>query len=119
MATINTNKTLSAVNGAIRVSGSSGASVEMTGYDMIQDTQLIGTTPELLTWGEISGVPEEVQIVNTDDTHYVDLALDSGGTQIFAHLKPGRSYQGPPKVAGMYAASETGTVRVTKIAVQT
>ena len=50
------------------------ASFSMTGNDMSQLTQEIGTTSELLTFGNITGAPQIVSIRNLDPTNYVEIS---------------------------------------------
>lgn len=74
-------------NGANTVASAS-ASITQTGTDYGLRTQNVGTAAELIDKGDI-GTVGYLFIKNLDPTNYVELALDSGATQIFAKLLPG------------------------------
>jgi len=56
------------------------AAFSMTGNEMVQGTQNIGTTAEIVTFGNITGAPQMVSIRNLDATNYIELGGDSGLT---------------------------------------
>lgn len=67
---------------------SATAAVTQSGTDYQLSTQNVGTSAELLDKGDI-GTVGYLFVKNLDPTNYVELALDSGATQIFAKLLPG------------------------------
>ena len=98
-------------NGA-DISISSAHNVTMTGDDMINTTQVIGTTAELVGFGEITGAPGEVVIKNLDATNFIELGGDSGLTVFKTKLLPGRSTIFQPSSATLYAKADTASVRI-------
>lgn len=73
-------------NGSI--SKSHSVQITQSGTDYVLQTQNIGTSAELIDKGDI-GTVGYMYVRNLDATNYVELALDSGATQIFAKLLPG------------------------------
>ena len=85
---------------------------DQTGNVTVQLIQNIGTSAEILAYGDLSGVPGAILVKNMDATNYVELSLDSGGTQIFAKLAAGRGMVWIPSVAAVYAKANTAACRL-------
>jgi len=84
----------------------------MTGDDLINATQVIGTTSELVSFGEITGAPGEVVIKNLDSTNFIELGGDSGLTVFKIKLLAGRTTIFQPSSATLYAKADTAAVRI-------
>lgn len=104
-------------NGATVRQSASGRS-DMTGDDLIQNTQVIGTTAELVTFGEISGVPQKVLIQNLDSTNYVEIGGDSGLTVFKLQINAGEAALVRLSSATLYAKANTAAVRVLVVAAE-
>lgn len=104
-------------NGA-DISASSSFNLTMTGDDMLNQTQVIGTTAELVSFGDITGAPGLVIIKNLDATNYVEIGGDSGLTVFKLKLLPGQYHQFQPSSATMYAKANTADVRIQVIATE-
>lgn len=98
-------------NGAGLDSGILTKQVTMTGNELIDKTQLIGTSAEAITWGDISGAPGCVQIKNLDATNFVRVSLGDDANY-FAKIRPGHFAQFEPASSTMYAKADTASVRV-------
>jgi C4-dicarboxylate-specific signal transduction histidine kinase len=104
-------------NGA-KSSISSSFNLTMTGNEMIQATQVIGTSSELITLGDISGAPGYFIIKNLDSTNYIEIGGDTGLTVFKLKLKPGQHHAFQPSAAAIYAKANTASVRVQVIATE-
>lgn len=104
-------------NGA-EISIASSNQVTMTGDDLVSITQVIGTTAELISFGDITGAPGEVVIKNLDATNYIEIGGDSGLTVFKTNLLPGRFTVFQPSSATLYAKANTADVRVQIIATE-
>lgn len=118
MADITTTKTLSANKGGMSVTSTHSENITMTGDDMISSTQVIGTTWEALSFGEITGVPIALQVVNLDATNFVQLAIANDNSGVYEKLLAGHSYQGHPAAATIYAKADTAACRVKITAIE-
>lgn len=118
MADVTSTKTLFALKNGATVNVSTSKAYTMAGEDMVQETQLIGTTWEQITMGEISGVPAEMQILNMDATNFVQLAYANDNSQVFEKILAGHAYQGHPVSATIYAKADTASVRIQKVIVE-
>ena len=113
-----TSLQLSATKGGAKVANSVSGRSDMTGDDMIQTTQVIGTTAETVSFGEISGAPQAILITNLDATNYVEFGGDSGLTVFKLKLLAGKSMYITPTSATLYAQANTAAVRIQIIAVE-
>lgn len=104
-------------NGA-EIAISTSNNVTMTGDDLVNVTQVIGTTAELVAFGDITGAPGEVVIKNLDATNYIELGGDSGLTVFKTKLLPGRFTVFQPSSATLYAKADTADVRIQIIATE-
>lgn len=107
---------LAALKSGAQVGYSTAANEDMTGSNLIQTTQPIGTSWEALTFGDISGAPAALLVKNLDATNFVELALANDGTQKFAKIKKGKAILITPSTATIYAKADTAEVVVMKVA---
>src|SRR5216110_3067936 len=89
--------------------------------DIINDTQDINTSSEIITMGDIAaGGAEFVEIVNLDTTNFVSVGFANpvvAGTNTFK-IKAGQSALFPTPSASLYAIADTATVKILKRAVE-
>jgi hypothetical protein len=89
--------------------------------DIVNDTQDIGTSSELITLGEIAaGGAALVELVNLDATNFVSVGFENpvvAGTKTFK-IKPGQSLLVPTPSGALYAIADTDTVKILKKAVE-
>jgi hypothetical protein len=92
--------------------------VDMAGDDMLQATQVIGTSAELVTLGEITGAPGCLMLVNLDATNFVEIGGDEGLTVFKLKILPGEAAFVTLSSATLYALADTAAVRILKIATE-
>lgn len=113
------SSTLTANKGGVSVSQTASETITMDGDDMVQGTQVIGTSWEAIDWGEITGAPRRVQLKNLDATNFVDLATANDDSGVFGILDAnGGTASFRPKVATIYAKADTAACRVSRVAVE-
>lgn len=88
------------------------AKESMTGDEVVNNTQVIGTTAELLNLGEISGAPGLVMIQNLDNTNFVEIGGDSGLTVFKLKIDPGEEVLIRPSTGTVYLKADTAPCRV-------
>lgn len=107
--------------GATVDSGSKQKQLTMAGSKMVQTVIEVGTgaSGELLTLGDIAGVPAAVMITNMDATNYV---LVSGETNLTAVMQlkivAGASVLFTPLAATLYAKANGAACNIQVIAVE-
>ena len=106
----------SASKGGARVALSSSFYLTMSGSEMIQSTQSIGTTAETINLGDITGAPGGFVIKNLDATNYIEIGGDSGLTVFKIKIPAGQFAAFQPTSATIYAKANTAAVRVQIIA---
>jgi inosine/xanthosine triphosphate pyrophosphatase family protein len=104
-------------NGA-KIAASASMTQDMAGDDMIQATQVISTTSEVVSFGEITGAPAQVFIQNLDSTNFVEIGGDSGLTVFKLKLLPGKSTIISPSSGTVYAKADTASVRILIVAAE-
>lgn len=109
---------LNATKGGAKITHSITKRLTMAGDDMIQTTQLIGTTSELVVFGEITGAPQAVLITNLDTTNYVELGGDIGITVFNLKLPAGCSALFQPGSGTLYAKANTASCRLQILAAE-
>ena len=90
----------------------------MTGAEMIQSTQNIGTTAELVSFGGITGAPQMVMIQNLSATNFVELGGDSGLTVFKIKVPAGQAAMFTASSATLYAKADTAAVNVLVVAIE-
>jgi len=109
---------LKAQKGNSSVSQSATMAADMTGNQMMQATQNIGTTAELVDFGDITGVPQLVMIRNLDATNFVEIGGDSGLTVFKLKIKKGQSALFEPTSGTLYAKANTAAVNIMTVAIE-
>ena len=109
---------LQASKGGAKVERSESMRFDMTGDDMVQSTQLIGTTAETVTFTGITGAPQMLLIKNLDPTNFIELGGDSGLTVFKLKILAGRSSLISPSSATLYAIADTSAVRIQIVAIE-
>lgn len=109
---------LTATKNSATVSLSTTKRITMSGDDMVQSTQVIGTTAETLSLGDISGAPSQLLIKNLDATNFVEIGGDSGLTVFKIKILSGETVLIRPTSATIYAKADTADVRVQLIATE-
>lgn len=110
--------TLSATKGGATVSLSSTKRIDMTGNEMMQSTQSIGTTAETLALGDVAGVPASVAIKNLDATNYVDIGGNADLDTFYVRIRPGQTAVFQPSSGTLHAKANTAAVRVQIVAME-
>lgn len=97
---ITVTATLSAAKNNASISISGTKSIDMAGQDMVQVTQQLSATPELINLSDITQPAAYIFIRNLEtETTSVHLSLNSDGSNKFATLKPGQFCLFPQAVA--------------------
>ena len=117
------NEIYASLNFTARKSGAESTfagsfNLTMTGDDMLQATQVIGTSSETINLGDITGAPGGFIIKNLDATNYVEIGGDSGLTVFKLKLLAGQFHYFQPSSATIYAKANTADVRVQIIATE-
>lgn len=102
--------------GGASINLSASTAQDMSGEDMLQDTQLIGTSAEAVTFGEISGAPAYIFVKNLDSTNFVTVGWTNPPTEI--KILAGKFALFPTSSGTIYAVADTASVRVQKGAVE-
>jgi hypothetical protein len=109
---ISTTANFTATKGGATINVSASKAITMSGVDMVQATQNIGTSAEALSFGDITGVPAFCIVKNLDATNFIELATDSGMSNKFAKILAGQWAAFPPSAAAIYALANTAGVLV-------
>lgn len=115
---ITQNIQISASKGGADVSIASRERFNMTGNDMSQLTQNIGTTAETLNLGDISAAPRQLVVKNLDQTNFVEIGGDSGLTVFKIKLRPNDCCAFEPSSGTIYAKADTASCLVQIIAIE-
>lgn len=92
--------------------------LDMSGDELLNATQVIGTTSETLDFGDITGAPGQVVVKNLDSTNFVEIGGDSGLTVFKLTLRAGEFALFSPGAATVYAKADTADVRVQILATE-
>lgn len=98
-------------NGAA-ITQNASTTFDVSGSQLIQSTQNIGTTAELLDFGGITGAPQAVMVKNLDATNYVEIGGDSGLTVFSLKVPAGQTIFFNPTSSTVYAKANTAAVNV-------
>lgn len=109
---------LKATKSGATVGQSVSGRFNMSGNDMIQATQTIGTTSELVDFGDITGAPQMVLIQNLDSTNYIEIGGDSGLTVFTIKIPAGKTTIFTASTATIYAKANTASVNVLIVALE-
>lgn len=109
---------ISAAKSGASVSIQSRERFDMTGADMSQLTQNIGTTAETLNLGDITGAPRQLVVKNLDATNFVEVGGDSGLTVFKIKLRPLDCAVFEPNSGTVYAKADTASCLVQIVAIE-
>jgi hypothetical protein len=109
---ISVTATMVAAKNGVTLQHSTTARHDMSGNEMVHRTQLIGTSAEQISFGDITGAPGMVKFTNLDATNFVEVALDSGMTNKLCKIRPGGTALFQPSSGTLYAKTDTASVRM-------
>jgi hypothetical protein len=109
---ISSSASLTVSKNGITLSQAASKVIDMSGDDMLCNTQAIGTSAELVSFGEITGAPSVLFVKNLDSTNYVELGGDSGLTVFKLKLPAGHVAMFQPSSATLYAKANTAAVNL-------
>jgi hypothetical protein len=104
-------------NGAT-VEFSGNYNLDMTGDELLNATQVIGTSSEALDFGDITGAPGQVIVKNLDSTNFIEIGGNSGLTVFKLTLRAGEFASFTPGAATVYAKADTAAARIQIIATE-
>ena len=104
------SESLTCSKGGMTIKASHTFRVDMTGNNMMDTTQDVGTSAEALELGPISGVPPVLYVQNLGTTNYVLVGFTNPPTEI--RLNAGESARFRPTTATIYLLANTAAVRV-------
>ena len=108
-----------ATKGGATVSFQDRFIADLTEQDMVNQTQLIGTSAEAIDIGDINGGVQFLIVKNLDATNTVEIGSDVTGADMFITLQPGKFCMFSPNTEDLYAIADTAAVRVLILAVET
>ena len=100
------------------VNQTANLNADMAGSNMTQATQVIGTTSELVDFGDISGAPQLVMIRNLSTTRTVEIGGDSGLTVFKTKILPGQASLFSPTSGTLYAIALVASASIMTVAVE-
>jgi hypothetical protein len=109
---------LKATKNNATVNQTANLTADMTGTQMTQATQNIGTTAELVDFGDITGAPQFVLIRNLDATNFVEVGGDSGLTVFKIKIPAGKANLVSPSAVPLYAKANAAPVNIQLTAVE-
>lgn len=118
MNEIQYSATLQASKGGATVSKSASAALTQTGDDSLQQTQDITTAGAQLDFGNITGAPAKLLIINLDATNYITLYGDSGFTQAQDKILPQDFILRSPSSGSLWAKANTATCKIQIVAAE-
>jgi hypothetical protein len=110
--------TLKAQKNNATVNQAANLFADMTGVNMTQATQNIGTTAELVDFGDIVGAPQFVMIRNLSTTRTVEFGGDSELTVFKMRLLPNQICLFTPTSGTLYAQAITSAASIMITAVE-
>ena len=112
------NIQVTASKGGAEVGINSRQRHNMTGSDMVQATQTIGLTAELLILGDIAGAPRQLVIKNLDTTNFIEVGGDSSLTVFKIKVRPNDCCVFEPSSGTVYAKADTAACPVQIVAIE-
>lgn len=115
---INLVASLIHAQGGTTVNATVNKFITQSGTKRVANTQIIGTSSEALTLGDVT--PAYVYIKNLDATNFVYIGYQTACTSGNAFLKllPGEAFVGHVAQSVLYALADTGNVNIEFIAVE-
>lgn len=107
-----------ASKGGATVSFQDSFRANMGDDNMVQQTQLVGTTAEVLDVGDIALNPQFVIIKNLDTANQIEIGGDASFTNFSLIVKPGEFCVFTPNVETIYVKASTSPVRIFTLAVE-
>lgn len=98
-------------NGAL-IGLSTSKTTTLVGSGMFQNTQTIGTTAELVSFGDLAGAPSQLLIRNLDPVNFIELGGDSGLTVFKLALLAGEAMLVRMSSGTLYAKANTAAVLI-------
>jgi len=110
---ISISVSLAASKNSASMSLTGTATQDMAGSDITQVTQELTTTPELLVLADVATPAAYIYIRNLEtETNDIHVSLDSGASQKFSTIKPGKFILISPSVAqNVYLSASASTAR--------
>lgn len=99
-------------NGVTMLYAPTQSKENMAGDDMLQNTQLIGTSSEVIDFGEITGAPGLVILFNSDPTNFIEIGGDSGLTVHKQKIPALKEIVMRPTSGTLYAKADTADCRL-------
>lgn len=109
---------LTATKNSATVTANVAIRQDMAGDDLVQSTQLIGTSAELIDLGEITGAPAQLLIQNLDTTNFIEVGGDSGLTVFKIKILAGKANLISPSSGTLYAKANTAAARILVVAAE-
>lgn len=109
---------IKASKGGASVSFDNRAFFDMTGINMIQGTQTIGTMPELIDFGGIAGSPRFVVIKNLDSSNFVNIAGNDTMSGLNIKILPNDCCVFHPQSADVYAQADGASCLIQILAIE-
>ena len=109
--------TLSATKSGATVTGTCQLSENMAGGQFISNVQIVGTSNEALTLGDVSTIGY-VFCKNLDEVNYIEVSLDTAQAQLVAKLLPGECCLFKPGTITLYAKANTDPVNLQVVALE-
>jgi hypothetical protein len=103
-------------NGA-SVAASASVTNDMSGDQLYANVQAVGTSAEQIDISDVSTIGL-IYVKNLDATNYVEIALDSGMTNVFIKLLAGEFNIFSPATATLYARANTSGINLQVIATE-
>ena len=107
----------SASKGGARIATSENFIADMEGDDMVSQTQNIGTTAELVDFGDLTGTGLVI-IKNLDATNDVFIGSSAEMTGLNLIIRPGRFVLFEDTNTNLYAQADIAAVRILTLAVE-
>jgi hypothetical protein len=107
-----TTRLYAAKNGAVLPGSTHSWTANMSGVDMLSQTQSVGTTEESLSLGADVGAPYMLEIANLDSTNYIEVGVAAG--VYFGRILAGQSLFIPYVASGVtvYLKANTAAVSI-------
>lgn len=115
---ITQNIQVSASKAGANVSIASRERFDMTGGDMTQATQNIGTTAELLNLGDISGAPRQLVVKNLSTTNFIEIGGNSDLDTFTIKVRPNDCAVFEPGSGTIYARANTAACLIQIVAIE-
>lgn len=103
-------------NGAT-AGGTYSGTLTMSGDQLISNVQIIGTSNEAITLGDVTATGVRIMLKNLDATNYVEIFSDSGNANLISKIPATESIYIQPNAA-IYARANTSSINLLVVAVE-